>query len=135
MFERKLAISSKLANIDLVRTFLDEVFLQSGLDRRFFNKVFLGLSEAFNNSIVHGNRLDPDKFVFLRVFIGDNATITIEVKDQGEGFSANDIEDPTCKENLKKENGRGIFLLQKMADEVVYCEGGTKVLIKFTLTE
>ena len=134
MFERKLAISSKLTNIDLVRTFLDEVFLLSGLDRRLFNTFFLGLSEAVNNSIVHGNRLDPDKFVFLRVLIDDNTTIIFEVKDQGEGFSVDNVGDPTCPENLKKENGRGIFLLQKMADEVIFYEGGTRVSIKYTLT-
>lgn len=128
--ERQLIIPSKLVYINDVKLFLDEIFTESNLDRDNFNRVFLGLSEAVCNSIVHGNRLDASKNVILRGYFSEGKLV-LEVEDEGEGFLIEQIEDPTCLNNLKKENGRGIFLLRKIADEVVFCEGGQKVLIGF----
>lgn len=129
--ERDLVISSQLININKVRRFLDEIFRESCLNRNYFNRVFLGISEAVNNSIVHGNCLDKDKLVFIRVVLVDDQ-LQIEVKDEGDGFTIDCLADPTVAENLKKENGRGIFIMQNIADEVKYCDGGSKVLIKYT---
>jgi len=129
--ERDLVISSQLINIDKVRRFLDEIFNESCLNRNYFNRVFLGISEAVNNSIVHGNCLDKDKLVFIRVVFKDDQ-LQVEVKDEGDGFTVDGLADPTADENLKKENGRGIFIMQNIADEVEYCDGGSKVLIKYT---
>lgn len=130
--ERDLVISSQLININEVRSFLDEIFAESGLNKNYFNKVFLGICEAVNNSIVHGNCLNKEKQVFIRVVYSEYQ-LQIEVKDEGEGFIIDSIADPTARENLKKESGRGIFILQQIADEVEFCDGGSKVLIKYIL--
>jgi len=130
--ERDLVISSQLTNINKVRFFLDEFFKEICLEKNHFNRVLLGISEAVNNSIVHGNGLDIRKNVFLEVKYF-NRQLSIQVKDEGRGFDLNCISDPTCLENLRKENGRGIFLLRKMADEVDYTDGGSSVMIKFNL--
>ena len=63
--ERKLIIPSRLIYINDVKHFLDEIFTESNLDRECFNRVFLGLSEAVSNSIIHGNRSDVSKNVFV----------------------------------------------------------------------
>lgn len=99
-----------------------------------FNQVFLGLSEAVQNSIVHGNRMDADKNVFIHIDSNDSQ-INIEVEDEGVGFPVDCINDPTCFENLKKENGRGIFLIRQIADEVKYSDGGKKITIKYYLSK
>jgi len=129
--ERDLVISSQLININKVRSFLDEIFNESCLNRYYFNRVFLGISEAVNNSIVHGNCFDKDKQVFIRVVFDDDQ-LQIEVKDEGLGFTVDGLANPTDDENLKKYNGRGIFIMHAIADEVEYCDGGSKVLIKYT---
>jgi len=130
--ERDLVISSQLININKVRFFLDEFFIESCLKRSYFNRVLLGISEAVNNSIVHGNKQDVRKNVFLCLKYFDNK-LFIEVKDEGIGFDVECLNDPTCFDNLKKENGRGIFLLREIADEVRYYDGGRTVLIKYNL--
>jgi len=130
--ERDLVISSQLVNINKVRDFLEEIFNESCLNRNYFNRVFLGISEAVNNSIVHGNCLDVNKHVFIRIIFEDDQ-LHVEIKDEGIGFVVEEIDNPTENENLKKENGRGIFILQNIADEVEYYDGGSKVLIKYTL--
>jgi len=129
--ERDLVISSQLVNINKVRQFLDEIFNESCLNRNYFNRVFLGISEAVNNSIVHGNCLDKEKQVFIRVIFEDSQ-LHVEIKDEGIGFILEGIDNPTENRNLKKENGRGIFIMQNIADKVEYYDGGSKVLIKYT---
>jgi serine/threonine-protein kinase RsbW len=128
--QRDLVISSDLSNISEVRFFLDQIFSESGFDRSNFNRVFLGLSEAVNNSIVHGNKLNTSKRVFIRIQFQENQ-LKLEIKDEGEGFDFDCIEDPTCFENLKKENGRGIFLISQMADDLKYSDGGRSIMIKY----
>lgn len=131
--KRDIVISSQLSSINDLRFFLESVFDESNLKRELFNRVFLGLSEAVNNSIVHGNKLDLAKTVKVLVDISDS-NLFLEIHDEGEGFSWACIEDPTCLDNLKKENGRGIFLMHHLADEVVFFEGGRRVLITFKLS-
>ena len=130
--ERDLVIPSKLICLNEVRYFLEEIFNESDLNRTYFNKVLLGLSEAVCNSIIHGNRCDGSKCVSVCAFYSDR-NLVLEVSDEGDGFTIDCIQDPICIENRKKENGRGIFLIQEMADEVVFSDGGRKVLIRFIL--
>jgi len=112
--------------------FLEEIFIESNLNLSYFNPVFLGLSEALTNSIVHGNKLNSSKKVSIEVNCL-NEELFIEITDEGDGFLIECLKDPTCLENLKKENGRGIFLIRHYADEVDYFDGGRKVRIKYNL--
>lgn len=132
--QRDLVISSNLANINKVRFFLDQIFVESGLDMGYYNRVLLGLSEAVNNSIVHGNKLSEDKLVHIHIVVFNNS-LSIQIIDEGNGFEIGCINDPTCFENIKKEHGRGIFLIRQMADEIRYYDGGRKVMIKYYLGE
>lgn len=127
-----LVISSSLNNIDKVRIFLDEIFTESNLNRSYFNPVFLGLSEALTNSIVHGNKLNVAKKISIEV-ICLKKELFIEITDEGEGFLFDGVLDPTSVENIKKESGRGIFLIRHFADELDYFEGGRKVRIKYNI--
>ncbi len=132
--ERLLVISSSMNNLEKVRRFLEEVYSESNLNRASFNRVFLGLSEALTNSIVHGNKFNVLKNISIEVsFLNDE--LFIEITDEGEGFLVECLKDPTCSENLKKESGRGIFLIRHFADELEYFEGGRKVRIKYNLDQ
>lgn len=128
--EHLLVISSNLNNINNARLFLEEVFAESNLDHSYFNQVFLGLSEALTNSIVHGNKLNMLKKICIKVKCVEKE-LSIEVTDEGDGFSADCLKDPTSEENIKNENGRGVFLIRSFADELDYFEGGRKVRIKY----
>jgi len=130
--KRDLIISSQLENINEVRYFLDRIFSEFCLDRNYFNNVFLALSEAVNNAIVHGNSLDRNKNVAVGITLINNQLL-IEVVDEGEGFEYEFINDPTSTKNLKKDNGRGIFLIGRLADDVKYKNGGRSVTIKYNL--
>ena len=63
----------------------------------------------------------------------DSQTITFTVFDEGTGFDFNDLPDPTSPENLEKPQGRGIFLMNHLADEVNFIDNGNVVQLKFSI--
>lgn len=130
--ERELIIASELNELNNLRIFLNQIFTETNFDRSYFNRVLLGLSEAVSNSIVHGNKNDCSKKVFI-FFSWDGEKLVITIKDEGSGFSINNIEDPTKPGNLKKENGRGLFLIQQIADEVCFFDGDNRIQILYNL--
>lgn len=65
----------------------------------------------------------------------DSNQLVFEVEDEGEGFCDRDLMNPTVPENLKLENGWGIYIIRQLADELTFKEDGRKVIIQFTLPE
>ncbi|MGA8506820.1 MAG: ATP-binding protein, partial [Candidatus Sulfotelmatobacter sp.] len=51
-------------------------------------------------------------------------------KDEGEGFDANNLPDPTAPENIESVHGRGIHVMKALMDEVRFEEGGVAVHIR-----
>lgn len=114
--------------------FLKDVYNDFSLNMISFNHVFLGLSEAVNNAILHGNKLNPEKKVIIKTILLGNQ-MHIDVEDDGDGFCDTILFDPTLPENIKCENGRGIFIIHHLADEVSFKENGRKLHIIFTIPE
>lgn len=132
--EKVLVITSQLTDINKVRLFLEEVYEEFSLNRDSFNQVFLGISEAVNNAILHGNKLDSEKRVFIKLNLFGNQ-LHIEVEDEGDGFCEAVLFDPTISENIRCEHGRGIYILRQLAEELVFKDDGRKVYMLFTLPE
>ncbi|MEI8112139.1 MAG: ATP-binding protein [Bacteroidia bacterium] len=132
--ERSIEIPSKLSSINDVRFFSEKLFSDLNIRIEIFNHVFLALSEAVSNSIVHGNLHDDSKKIYIKACLEQNSLV-FEVLDEGQGFSLDLIEDPTWVNSLKNEKGRGIFLIRQIADEVMYLEGGRKVRISFKINQ
>ena len=88
--------------------------------------------EATNNAIIHGNNSDPKKNVKIQIQL-EEKELKVHVEDQGMGFDYENVPDPTSPENLEKINGRGIFLMEHLSDEIMYREDGRIVVLKFRL--
>lgn len=132
--EFHLDISSELINIKKVRSFLEEVFVNLNLEKTHFNRIFLCLSEAVSNAIIHGNQCVSCKKVSVSISHTNNF-LTIEVIDEGVGFNVEMVKDPTLSENLKKESGRGIFLMKNICDDVLFLDDGRRVQIKYMINK
>lgn len=85
----------------------------------------VALREALTNAIVHGNREDSEKRVYVWCRCHTDGEIWITIQDQGEGFDSRAIPDPTLPENVLSAHGRGIYLIRALMDEVQFEEGGT----------
>ena len=130
--EKTLDIESKIDNINEVEKFVDEFSEENEIHSDLYGKILIATVEAVNNSIVHGNKEDVNKKVFLS-FHMDEDTVQILVEDQGGGFDYTNIPDPTKPENLENIHGRGIYLMQHLADEVKFFKNGTVVQMNFKI--
>lgn len=90
--------------------------------------VRLALEEALVNAIKHGNRMDPEKSVFITCQICD-IKVRIVIEDEGEGFDADSVPDPTAEENIDKPGGRGIMLMRSFMNVIEYNDIGNKLTL------
>lgn len=102
-------------------------------DESFYN-ILIAVTEAVNNAIVHGNKCNPEKNVFVEI-AADSHELQIIVEDQGSGFIPENVVDPREPENILKENGRGLFIIKSLAKDCYYQikESGTKLVMVFDI--
>jgi len=129
---KDLNFASDIGNLRLVEKAIDELSLELDLSDEVYGNVLVATMEATNNAIIHGNRSNPEKKVKIKMLIEDKE-LMVHIEDQGEGFDHMNIPDPTAPENLEKINGRGIFLMERLSDEILYIEDGRIVELKFKL--
>lgn len=125
-----LTIGSELENMTAVESLIDRVCQSVGVHEDVYGNVLIAVTEAVNNAIIHGNKFMKDVPVDLRVF-DDSDSFCFLVSDKGPGFDHKNLPDPTAPENLEKENGRGVFLMRNLADEVAFNDSGNEVTVLF----
>jgi serine/threonine-protein kinase RsbW len=131
--KKELIISSKMDNLRKVEKLIDEVSTECNLSTEKYGNVMIATLEATNNAILHGNKLDEGKNVDIKCF-WSRKELKMTIIDQGNGFDYNNIPDPTAPENVEKISGRGIFLMVKLSDKIVFNNEGRVVNLTFNLT-
>jgi serine/threonine-protein kinase RsbW len=124
-----LVINSDITELKKVEDFLRNVFDEYNLEIKYFNKIYLCISEAVINAIKHGNKNDLSKQVSI-VIDCNNTEINIEIEDEGEGFDLTNVNNPTLRENINKESGRGIFIIRNLSEKIEYNQKGNLVQLK-----
>ncbi len=124
-----LVLSATLENLSKIESLIDRVCIELSVNPDLYGNVLIAVTEAFNNAVTHGS-LSTSKMVKVDVLSSDEGFM-ISVSDGGQGFDFNNLPDPTAPENLEKENGRGIFLMKNLADEVEFLENGSQVCLVF----
>jgi serine/threonine-protein kinase RsbW len=87
-------------------------------------EIELALQEALANAIRHGCQGDRTKSVQCCVTYEDAGDVLIVVRDPGSGFDVSRVPNPLEGSNVLKGNGRGIFLINQLMDEVRFADGG-----------
>jgi len=126
-----LSVPSELSSVPLVEGLIDDVCQKIGVHEEVYGNVLIAVTEAVNNAILHGNRESQDLQVDVSVF-DESKEFMFQVKDYGSGFDHVNLPDPTAPENIEKENGRGVYLMRHLADEVLYNDKGNEVSIVFS---
>ena len=115
-----IEIGSDLRNLTDVELLIDTVCEDLSLNEDHYGNILIAVTEAVNNAKrvkIHAEMKD-EKVVFI-------------VEDEGVGFDYTNLPDPTAPENLEKPDGRGIFLMKNLSDEVIFDHNGSKVSITF----
>tara|TARA_R110001592_G_C13181791_1_gene751010 strand:+ start:5503 stop:5916 length:414 start_codon:yes stop_codon:yes gene_type:complete len=132
LLAQNLVLTSEVSNLIQIEKLIDSVCDNCHISEDNYGNILIALTEAVNNAIVHGNKEDKSKKVTLTYEVTDNE-VNFVVKDEGCGFDLNQVPDPTLPENINKLSGRGVFLMNSLADEVVFDENGTMVILKFCI--
>ncbi len=119
-----LVLPSDRKEISKFENLLVEINSEFGMAMEKFINFQIASSEAIVNAIVHGNKQNPQKKVYVEITI-DEHKLELKIKDEGDGFDVSKLPDPTDESNLYKESGRGIFIIRSLVDEF-YIESNGK---------
>jgi serine/threonine-protein kinase RsbW len=132
---RHIKFPSVIENIHLVERLIDEIVEQHHIKEDFYGELLIAMTEAVNNAIVHGNKLDTSKQVTVDFDIVDGKVLRFTVEDEGPGFDYNSLPDPTAPENIEKPHGRGVFLMRQLSDHCEFNDNGRVVVLDFAVLE
>lgn len=109
------------------------------LNKTLLERIKTAVAEATMNALEHGNRYQTDIPVNIRVDVSPDK-IRIQVEDQGRGPKSLKPEVPDLDAKLaglQSPRGWGLFLIQKMTDELIVKtgEGFHRLDLIFNLTE
>jgi anti-sigma regulatory factor (Ser/Thr protein kinase) len=93
-------------------------------------EVELALQEALANAVRHGCGGDPGKRVQCYVTHDASGEVVIVIRDPGTGFDAKAVPDPLSGDNVFKPSGRGIYLINRLMDEVHYADEGREIRMR-----
>ena len=128
----KISLASESKSLLVLEEWINKLCDLYQISVEQYGNVLIAITEAVNNAIIHGNKNVANKKTDIEYNI-ENQTITFTVFDEGNGFDFNDLPDPTSPENLEKPQGRGIFLMNHLADMVNFIDNGNVVQLKFTI--
>jgi serine/threonine-protein kinase RsbW len=130
-------LDSTLSSVDNAEDLVMKAAGKIGFEEDQLHQIGMAVRESMVNAVVHGNRYSAHKKVHLLVANGGDR-ITVTIVDQGEGFEVQELPDPLAEENLLRQSGRGILLIQAFVDEFRVrrlVPGGTEVqLVKYLET-
>ena len=128
--QRQLHIASRMEGITEVEGLINSLCEELGVDETHYGEILIAMTEAVNNAIVHGNKLDISKMVEVQVST-NGPVLEFRIADQGPGFDYENIPDPTSPENIEKPNGRGVFLMRQLADTCTFEKLGRVAVLRF----
>ena len=128
----QLCIPSDFKYLGEIKIFVNEILKHCKVPLYAGMNIQLSISECVNNAIYHGNKQDLNKLVTIFAEC-KNGYLVIEIADEGEGFNYSELPDPTSSLNIKKEGGRGLFIIRNLVDQISFKNNGSVIQLKFKL--
>src|SRR5262245_38675567 len=131
-FQRTLTIASRLEELAAVHELIEGLTRELGLSEEVESALLIAVIEAGTNAIQHGNAFATDKSVDF-LFTVEPGQIVVRVDDYGKGFDPARVGDPTDPSHLLSPNGRGLYLMRQLMDEVTFdvrSDHGTTVRLR-----
>ena len=122
LFQRKIFGSDRNTVKGLISDMMNCINMWNSLKEDEEFEFRLILNELISNGITHGNERCEDKSLVASIREINKGTLSICIKDEGDGFNHN-----SCfhkKYSLYTEGGRGLKIIRELCDEVqFYCNG------------
>jgi serine/threonine-protein kinase RsbW len=134
MAEHDILLDSTLDSVEIAEDAVLKNAEEIGFREEELHQIGMAVRETMVNAVVHGNRYNARKKVHLSVLKGPDR-LTVVIADEGEGFDMNSLPNPLAEENLLRQSGRGLLLIQAFVDEFQVRRGqpgGTEVrMVKY----
>lgn len=119
----RAAFTGDRRNVPLARNAIASFARICGFTTEEVSDIRLAAGEALSNAVEHGRATRSSGFSVRCSFIEEE--LTIEIRDNGEGFSLESKRDETPIE--QRSRGFGIFLMRRLMDGVQFDNNGTCV--------
>jgi len=136
-----LEIESNLSNVSLAAVAINAICAYAGLNQDKANQVELSLVEAMTNSIRHAYHGEPDHRVIVTITL-DKEHLHFDLYDTGAPMHVEQVDRLVRghgiveSENLDlasiAEHGRGLGIIHRTMDEIVYSREGSQNHLKLT---
>ena len=110
-------LESTLESVDNAESAVLNAAKEIGFDEDDLHKIGMAVRESMVNAVVHGNRYSARKKVHLSISKARDR-LSVVIGDEGEGFDYDSVPDPLSEENLLRQSGRGLLLMQAFVDEL-----------------
>jgi serine/threonine-protein kinase RsbW len=118
--ESTLQVAAELANLAVVRHFVEEVAAGFGFDRRVIDDMLQAVEEAAANTILHGYNGQPGE---IKVEVQrEGNRLVVRLQDQAPHFDPTrfPLPDLTLPLEERAPGGLGIYLMRHFTDAVTY---------------
>jgi len=109
-------LESTLESVDQADETVLRVATEMGFDEDEQHRIGMSVRECMVNAVVHGNRYNTRKKVHLTVSRA-GGRLEILIGDEGGSFDVSKLPDPLAEENLLRQSGRGLLMMQAFMDE------------------
>jgi serine/threonine-protein kinase RsbW len=125
-----LVLASKPEAVEEIEKLAAEAATAASFSQEEQDSLAIAVTEIANNAVIHGNKRDVRKKVFVNIDVVD-AEVRLTIRDEGIGFNPDSISNPLDPENLLRESGRGVFIVRSLMGDVLYdfSKGGTQVTL------
>ena len=128
MFYSQLVLQSDLAKMGEVDAFLEGIMQHFGIAEDFFGVMSVPLLECVKNAMIHGNKMDKNKRLSIDFQIKESK-LSFTVTDEGQGFDYENVL-KTCEADSEQ---KGLFLVSKLAEDMVFFKNGSQVSYKINV--
>ncbi len=111
-----ISLDSTLDSVDSAETLVLNLARELGFSEDDLHDLGMAVREAMVNAVVHGNRYNLNKKVRLSL-AKETDRLSVRITDEGDGFERTGLPDPLAEENLLRQSGRGLLLIQAFVDE------------------
>jgi len=118
----ELEYDSTLDSVDSAEEAVLQEAAPLAFDEDELHRIGIAVRECMVNAVVHGNRYNGKKRVRMQLS-RDAHSLSIRIADEGEGFDPAAVPDPGGEENLLKQSGRGVMMMNAFMDQVEISPG------------
>jgi len=136
-----LEIESSLGNVSLLAVAIHAICLHAGVDQDEANQVELSLVEAVTNSIQHAYHGEPNQRVVVILAFG-KGYLRFDLYDTGAPMQVEQIDRLVRGQGIAEsiypdlasipESGRGLEIIHRTMDEIVYKREGNRNHLQLT---